>query len=137
MSLVRYRGRSVPWGVFLDRYGRIVWMGPLPVEKNVFQRCEVKLRALLAAPSFQTMITRVLGGNEDALRTLGSIKTPESVSALFRIRAGNPPAKLKPQIDKTLRSLLPTGFTPADAKRWDDSKANYHYSFDDDRLIAK
>ena len=37
VSLALYRGNAVPWGVFLDRYGRMVWIGPLPVERNVFK----------------------------------------------------------------------------------------------------
>lgn len=136
-SLALYRGNSVPWGLFLDRYGRIVWMGPLPVERNVFQRCETKLRVLLAEPSFETLRTRAVAGDKAAVLKLASIKTPESVGTLFGVRAGNAPKGLQPLIDKSLRAILPAGFSPADGKRWKDAMVNYRYSFDADRLIAK
>jgi len=135
VSLALYRGKSVPWGVFLDRYGRIVWLGPLPVEINVFQRCEAKLQALLSDPSYDTLFERIQSGNDAAVRKLGSIKTVQSVSVLFRLRAAAPPKRLRPMIDAALRAVLPRGMGPGDRRLWEDTKENYRYSFEADRLI--
>jgi len=137
VSLAMYRGVSVPWGVFLDRYGRIVWVGPLPVEKNVFQRCEAKLQALLTDPSYEKLEEGARAGNDAALRKLGSIKTVDSVTALYGLRAANPPQRLRPLIDKALRAVLPRGFGPEDGERWKDAKKGYRYSFEEDRLVRR
>ncbi|MHC4954049.1 MAG: TlpA family protein disulfide reductase [Planctomycetota bacterium] len=137
VSLSLYRGKIVPWGVFLDRYGRIVWVGSLSLEKNALQRCETKLRALLSDPSYQELRDSARTGNEAAVRKLGAIKTRESVTSLFAIRAAKPPERIRPLIDKTLRAILPEGFGPEDEERWSKVRNNYRYSFEDDKLVRR
>ena len=137
VSLALYRGVSVPWGAFLDRYGRIVWIGPLPVEKNVFQRCEAKLQALLTDLPYDKLYERARTGDEAALRKLASIKTATCATTLFRLRAAAPPGRLKPMIDEALKAILPRGFGPQSADLWKESKERYRYSFEEDRLVRR
>ena len=137
VSLGLYRGNRLPWGALLDRYGRVVWVGALELEGNALQQREAKLQALLRDPSYAVLERRAIGGDEAAIKRLASIKTPRSVSALFKVRAAKPPEKLAKLADDSLEAMLPRGFGIGDAKRWAEVGNGYRYSFEDDRLIRK
>ena len=137
VSLDLYQGNLVPWGVFLDRYGRMVWIGPLEVERNSIRRCEAKLQALLQDPNYAQLVESALGGNESAIKKLSSIKTTESVGALYRVRAGGAPKRVRPLLDESLHEVLPRGFGLEDAKRWEEQKQHYRFSVEQDRMVRK
>ncbi|MEM8883427.1 MAG: hypothetical protein AAGD14_05130 [Planctomycetota bacterium] len=137
VSLQRYRGNRVPLGVFLDRYGRIVWIGSLSLERNALQQCEAKLRALLADPDYTVLEERATSGNEAALRRLLSLKTPTSLSSLYRVHGAKPEERIAEATADGIRKLAPRGFGLDDAKRWEEARDEYRYSFEDDRLIRK
>ena len=135
VSLRAYRGNRVPWGVFLDRYGRIVRIDSLDIDRNSLQRCEAKLQALLADPSYAQLAASARTGNTAAVKRLAGIRTAESASALFAARAGDPPKRVRTLIDESLKKVLPRGFGPNDAERWAQVRNQYRYSFEQDRLI--
>ena len=135
VSLRAYRGNRVPWGVFIDRYGRIVRLDSLDIDRNSLQRCEAKLQALLVDPSYAQLEASARTGNTAAVKRLAGIRTIDSASALFRVRAGNPPERARKLIDKSLKTLLPRGFGPQDAERWAEQRDRYRYSFEQDRLV--
>ena len=135
VSLDLYQGNRVPWGVFLDRYGRMVWIGPLEVDRNSIQNCEAKLQALLRDPNYARLAERAGAGHESAIQKLSSIKTTESVSTLFRVRAGGVPKRVRPLLDKLLGEALPRGFSLKDAKRWEEQKQHYRFSVEQNRMV--
>ncbi|MHC4407581.1 MAG: hypothetical protein ACYS0F_01110 [Planctomycetota bacterium] len=137
VSLRLYHGNRLPWGALLDRYGRVVWLGALELEGNALQQREAKIEALLRDPSYAKLEQRGAGGDEAAIRRLASIRTPRSVTALYKIREAKPPGRLAKLVDDSLRAALPRGFAPTDAKRWAKVSNDYRYSFEDDRLIRK
>lgn len=134
-SLRLYRGNQLPWGVFLDRYGRVAWTGPLLLEGNALRQCEEKLRALLAEPGFDALERRGRTGDADAIRRLAAIKTPRAAAALFAVRKAELGADARRQVDDALRRILPEGFGPGDSQRWAREGGAYRYSVERDRLV--
>ena len=129
-SLARYRGNLVPWGAFLDRYGRINWVGSLQLEGNALRQCEAKIRALLDEPDYETLAKGARRGGVRAITQLGALKTPRAVTELFNARTDATAEK----IDPVLTKLLPEGFGVEDRDRWRKEWKRYRYSFERDRM---
>ena len=80
-SLARYHGSHLPWAVFLDRYGRVAWMGGLNPQAGTMARARRTLLALVAQPTYAELVRR------KATAHLASIHTVDAVSALFALGA--------------------------------------------------
>ena len=135
VSLKLYRGNRLPWGAFLDRYGRVAWIGPVALEGNALRQCDGKLRALLAEPGYGTLERRAGQGDAEAIRALGAVKTSRSASALFAARKSGLGADARKLVDAALRGMLPEGFGPDDGERWAKERDAFRYSFESDRLV--
>ncbi len=136
-SLALYRGRIVPWVAFLDRYGRIAWIGALELEGNALRRCEARISGLLREPGYATLESNARAGTGAGIAGVISLRTPQSVSILFRLRAAAKNDKAKTRLDVALRKLLPKGFSPDDGKRWSKEHSRFRYSFEQDRMVPK
>jgi len=136
-SLRLYRGNRLPWGVFVDRYGRLAWIGPVSTEGNALEQCEAKLRALLADPTYDQLRARAGTGDTHAIAKLASIKTVRSATALFAARAALKDDEATKHVDDALRAMLPEGVGPADADVWKRDHDRYRYSFEADRLVLR
>lgn len=136
-SLALYRGRRVPWAAYLDRYGRLAWVGPLELEGNALRQCEARIDTLLRAPSYRTLEARARTGSADDIASVARLCTPQSVTILFRLRAATKDDDAKTRLDAALRKVLPVGWTPNDSKRWSKENARYCYSFEQDRMVPR
>lgn len=141
ISLVRYRGRAVPWTVVIDRYGRIAWFNQLNPAPNSIANLRRRVDELLHQPTFLQLEELVKEGNAGALRILSRIRTKDTTVCLTRMLKSDLPDATRSATLAVLRDLLPQGYLRDDPdhalRTWASARQRYRYSFADDRLVRK
>ena len=139
-SLLRYRGRYVPWAVCIDRYGRIKWAGGFTLQPNAMTHMERRIAQLLDEPTYEQIENDVRAGKLHAVDKLARIRTRDTTVCLARVLEA-------PRLDngtraaalRVLGDLMPRGHPrdPESLKAWAKDHKRFRYSFADDRLVPK
>jgi len=139
VTLERYHGRYVPWAVFLDRYGRIAWLGRISPQPNSMVRISRQLEKLLAQPTLEQLEAQVRKGQADALRQLAKIRTKATATCLSRVVREPLPGRLRTDAFRVLTSLVPPRYLVSEVAlgRWEKEQERYRYSFILDRLVER
>ncbi len=130
-----YGAGGTPWGLFVDRMGRVVerrLIGPGP-NPQVLTR--TKIKALLDEPGPDERLRRLrLGGAvaQETLRELDSLRTRTAVNILFTATEGKLGAAEQKRVTAILRKALPPELRTLDLKAahaaWKKSRNRYNYS---------